>query len=223
MRLFRTWFRRYQILSQMRVKCVSRIHHQVDIPNHPLGSSPTKSQKKKTFQVGSLQSPFSIPPCFILFFVLFPFFFKTKKSITLCKSQYTAIQIVTEIFNHGDLAWVWILVAFCSVFHPITLVHFILSLCFVLLKFSPVFCVVILPQNCSGEVCSVTILCRVPRLSPGATAGIQLWWNVWTSTLTEVGFLRLWVSQLLVAFPWPLFYAITIWSWTTFLRKRLYR
>ena len=43
----------------------------------PLGSSPTKSQKK-TFRVGGPQSPFSISSSFILSFVFPPFFLNTK-------------------------------------------------------------------------------------------------------------------------------------------------
>ena len=45
----------------------------------PLGSSSTKSQKKKTFPVGGPQSPFSPSSSFILSFVLPPFFLKSKK------------------------------------------------------------------------------------------------------------------------------------------------
>ena len=50
-----------------KTQIVSRIHHQN-----------LKKKKKKTFRVGSPQSPFSIPSSLILFFVLLPLFLKTK-------------------------------------------------------------------------------------------------------------------------------------------------
>ena len=51
----------------------------------PLGSGPTKSQKKTFRDVGP-QSPFSISSSFIFFFVLLPFFLNTKKK-TSCELQ----------------------------------------------------------------------------------------------------------------------------------------
>ena len=53
----------------------------------PLGSSPTKSQKK-TFRVGGPQSPFSISSSFILFFVLLPFFLNTKTNKCMVSSKH---------------------------------------------------------------------------------------------------------------------------------------
>ena len=86
----------YLITSQTRVKRVSRIHHRnilgmawwcipltclnlvCDVIRYCLVQVRQNLKKKKTFRVGGPQSPFSISSSFILFFILFPFFFKTQ-------------------------------------------------------------------------------------------------------------------------------------------------
>ena len=47
-------------------------------------SDKISKKEKKTFRVGGPQSPFSISSSFILFFILLPFFLKSKKPAFLC-------------------------------------------------------------------------------------------------------------------------------------------
>ena len=72
----------------------------------PLGSSPTKSQKK-TFRVGSPQLPFSISSSFILFFVLLPFFLNTKFDLPYlvgrAKDRLSKRQLQTKTPNFAVL------------------------------------------------------------------------------------------------------------------------
>ena len=66
--------------TMARIKCVSRIHHWAILVEADTCTSPTKSQKKRTFGVGCRQSPFSILSLTFSSLFLLSFFLNTNQT-----------------------------------------------------------------------------------------------------------------------------------------------